>query len=186
MTVIESIGKGFKELLKESSYNKVTVSDICTRAGVSRKTFYANYSDKQDVVERLFYNEILKPLMDLQDLLPIRTLKSAPLLLYERLYQSIYDDRIYYENLIKDNGHHNFVEIVTAQITTMNLAILKDYKLAQVEREHMAYFFAAAQAMLMVKWIKDKMTLTPHQMAVFFNKWTTRSWEAVFPGKREF
>jgi len=186
MTAANSIGQSFKELLKTKPLGSITVSDICEHANVSRKTFYANYTDKRDVVEHLFYQEALKPLDDLQHLLPVGELKSSPVLLTERMYQSIFDDRVYYENLVKDNGHHTFIEIATKQITHMNMAILKDYHVPPVEREYMAYFFAAAQAMLLTKWIVDKMTIPPHQMAVFFSKWSTHSWEAVYPFKRDF
>ncbi|WP_214317848.1 TetR/AcrR family transcriptional regulator [Nonomuraea sediminis] len=38
------------ELLLEKGYDKVTVTDIIERADVGRSTFYANFTDKQDVL----------------------------------------------------------------------------------------------------------------------------------------
>ena len=37
-------------LMDEKPYNKITVSDICERAGIARPTFYRNYSDISEVV----------------------------------------------------------------------------------------------------------------------------------------
>ena len=37
-------------LMDEKPYDKITVSDICEKAGVARPTFYRNYEDKDDVI----------------------------------------------------------------------------------------------------------------------------------------
>jgi AcrR family transcriptional regulator len=37
-------------LMDEKPYNKITVSDICEKAGIARPTFYRNFSDKDDVI----------------------------------------------------------------------------------------------------------------------------------------
>lgn len=39
------------ELMQETPFDKVTVSDIMKKAGVSRKTFYNHYQDKIDLVQ---------------------------------------------------------------------------------------------------------------------------------------
>ena len=38
------------ELIQESSYQSVTVTDICTRARVARKTFYRSFESKEAVI----------------------------------------------------------------------------------------------------------------------------------------
>lgn len=39
------------ELMKESSFDKITVSDIVRESGITRKTFYNHYQDKIDLVQ---------------------------------------------------------------------------------------------------------------------------------------
>lgn len=39
------------ELMKESSFDRITVSDIIKQSGISRKTFYNHYQDKIDPVQ---------------------------------------------------------------------------------------------------------------------------------------
>lgn len=41
------------ELLEKTPFAQITISDICSRAGVARKTFYRNFTSKLAVVERL-------------------------------------------------------------------------------------------------------------------------------------
>lgn len=41
------------ELLTDRPFAQVTITDICERAGVARKTFYRNFTSKTSIVERL-------------------------------------------------------------------------------------------------------------------------------------
>ena len=43
----------FMSLLGEKDFQTVTVQDIAERATVNRATFYADYSDKYDLADRL-------------------------------------------------------------------------------------------------------------------------------------
>lgn len=45
------IENSFKELLIASSYKNVSVSDICKKAGISRKTFYEYFHSKETSYE---------------------------------------------------------------------------------------------------------------------------------------
>ena len=42
---IEKIEKVFLDLLQIKELDKISVSDICKKAGLNRTTFYANYTD---------------------------------------------------------------------------------------------------------------------------------------------
>ena len=37
-------------LLESKPYNKISITDICTKAGVSRETFYRHYNDKDEIL----------------------------------------------------------------------------------------------------------------------------------------
>lgn len=41
------------ELMKEKSYRKISVAEICEKAGINRSTFYRNFKDVYDMVEKL-------------------------------------------------------------------------------------------------------------------------------------
>ncbi|MDR3301969.1 MAG: TetR/AcrR family transcriptional regulator [Spirochaetaceae bacterium] len=41
-------------LMDAKPYDKITISDICAKAGIARPTFYRNYKDKDDVVFECF------------------------------------------------------------------------------------------------------------------------------------
>ena len=47
------IRTAFYELLKETGYDKVTVTAVCDRAEINRATFYKHYLDIPDLVDKL-------------------------------------------------------------------------------------------------------------------------------------
>ncbi|MCL1928091.1 MAG: TetR/AcrR family transcriptional regulator [Treponema sp.] len=53
-------------LMDENSYDKITVSDICEKAGVARPTFYRNYNDKDDVVFEYLMNSFGTELLNME------------------------------------------------------------------------------------------------------------------------
>lgn len=46
----QSIQNAMVELLQEKQFDQITVSDICSRAEISRSGFYLHYMDKYDLV----------------------------------------------------------------------------------------------------------------------------------------
>jgi AcrR family transcriptional regulator len=44
----------FALLMDAKPYSKITISDICEKAGIARPTFYRNYNDKDDIVFECF------------------------------------------------------------------------------------------------------------------------------------
>ena len=47
------IRSAFLEMLREKSYEKITVTDIVNRADINRSTFYAHYPDVRGLVEEI-------------------------------------------------------------------------------------------------------------------------------------
>lgn len=49
----KAIMQAFIELLKEKSFEKITIQDILDKTPVTRATFYAHYHDKFEIAERM-------------------------------------------------------------------------------------------------------------------------------------
>ena len=55
-----ALSGALKELLEEQSFEKISVSDICERCGMNRKSFYYHFKDKYDLVNWIFDTEFVE------------------------------------------------------------------------------------------------------------------------------
>lgn len=62
------IRQAFYELLKEKSFEKITVTDIVKRADINRSTFYAHYPDVRGLVEELRNEAVDRSVALVQDM----------------------------------------------------------------------------------------------------------------------
>lgn len=46
------------ELIKKNGYDNVTISEICTHAGVAKGTFYVHYNSKEDIIKESYYSDM--------------------------------------------------------------------------------------------------------------------------------
>lgn len=53
----KALSFSLKELLKEKTISKITINDICEKAGVRRQTFYYHFADLPELVEWTCYTE---------------------------------------------------------------------------------------------------------------------------------
>ena len=60
MRTQNEIGNALLLLIKEREYNQITITDICKRADIVRKTFYNNFDSKDDVMNFLINNIFLE------------------------------------------------------------------------------------------------------------------------------
>ena len=60
LTTKKVIAYEFKDLLKEKSFNKITVNDIAKKCNINRQTFYYHFQDIQDLVEWICVEETNK------------------------------------------------------------------------------------------------------------------------------
>lgn len=50
--VLESMTEALLQLMEIQSFDNITVSELCKKAGVGRVSFYRNFSSKQDILTR--------------------------------------------------------------------------------------------------------------------------------------
>ncbi|MGL4547948.1 TetR family transcriptional regulator [Eubacterium aggregans] len=63
-TTKKEIAKGFKKLMLEKRFDKITISDIAASCGINRQTFYYHFLDKYDLLDCIYYNEAIHYMVD--------------------------------------------------------------------------------------------------------------------------
>ncbi|SHN58583.1 TetR/AcrR family transcriptional regulator [Desulfitobacterium chlororespirans] len=180
MTTYDMIKESLKSLLKTTPLKNISVEDICRNAYVSRKTFYTYFTNKFDLIDKMFQDDVIASMNELRELLPRSNFDSSAVIILERFYQSFYSEKDFYTCIVRGKGQYWFRDRLVMHITNVNKEITQRYAkiLPPVEIEYMSYFFAASQAMLLYKWLQEGCErLTPRQMAEYYIKWAMRNWD---------
>ncbi|MDR3053340.1 MAG: TetR/AcrR family transcriptional regulator [Coriobacteriales bacterium] len=169
---VDAIKASFRELLKTTTFDKISISDICKRAEVSRKSFYKHFASKEDIIEAQIHEDMVQPTKDLRKLLPLEQIKSSPLLATEQFHVRIYNNRDFYQNLLEHFGKAPLVEIITRQITNLNQEIFSTYGFEEDELRFMCHYLGAVQAMMISWWLEGNLDIEAKQFAGLMNDWS--------------
>lgn len=186
-TVCQSIEEAFKELLKEKPYKSITVSEICKRSNVSRKTFYVSFCNKEAIVQDLFNKHIIQPINSIHQILSEEDVVNMSYTFVVRMYESLYKEREYYTNLVKPirGSDDTFIRVATWEIYDFNLGHISEWAHFPNEWsvDYVAYFFAASQAMFIQKWVSEGMVIPPKELGALYNQMTMPFWKSIYHSK---
>lgn len=160
----------FRSLVMNKDFEKLTVAEISEAAGVSRKTFYQHFQDKNDIVEQIVLTNILSPMSDLRKLYMNHDLPSGMVL--EWLYQQFFDDREFYIQISEFTGQNSFQQLILQETSVIIAKKVASLEMSDIDKEYMIYFYASSHTMLLLKWIRDGMKLAPKQIAGYYEQWT--------------
>ena len=105
-----ALSGALKELLEEQSFEKISVSDICERCGMNRKSFYYHFKDKYDLVNWIFDTEFVE--LNQVNTLYIQDENYS----FDDRWKNIeitctyfYENRTFYRRVLKVDGQNSFV-----------------------------------------------------------------------------
>lgn len=177
----DAIQRTFRELLKEKPYSKITVTEICRASHLSRKTFYSNFQDKEDIAESIFEDGVIAPIRTMNEMFTIEQRSSLSDMIMESIYEAVAEDGGYYRDLVEPmkGTDDTFIRIATRSLERLNNEILDSIAdLDEREQEYTSYFFAASQAMLIQKWIFDGMPFAPKELFELYKKMMSSYWHS--------
>ncbi len=103
------IRQAFVELLQDKDLEKITVTDIITRADINRGTFYAHYQDVRAVIEQI-ENEIIGKMLEFLGEFRHKNFFQNPLPLLLKVSRYIEADQDFFRVLINSKGATPFLE----------------------------------------------------------------------------
>lgn len=153
------------DLLKEKPFEYITISEICTKAGVNRSTFYLHYENIGDLL-----NEITRYLLDgflsyfsvdekaiahkfdeceLEDLIFICNKYLSPYLTY------IKDNKEVFSTALKHHSTFGFDDVHKDMFEHVYNPILDRFNYPKENRKYaMAYYLNGLNAII-TEWLKD-------------------------------
>ena len=104
-----ALSKALKELLEGHSFEKISVSDICDKCNMNRKSFYYHFKDKYDLANWIFDTEFIALTRENS----LNVLNPSPVFedRWHGLWvicQYFYENRNFYRKLLLVEGQNSF------------------------------------------------------------------------------
>lgn len=160
----KAIAAGMKELTKKKSFDKITVSDIAEICGLNRQTFYYHFQDKFDLVNWIYYNEIISTVVD--DL----TYENCMEKVFQMLTKMKTDDYFYMSTLkasVKNEFEECLFKIVSELFSDIIEEIASDANAIMEDDEirFIADFYAFGMTGMIISWASGGMKKSPEYIA---------------------
>lgn len=166
----QMIGNALVELMLEKSFDAITVQEILDRANVGRSTFYAHYTDKEDLLSEQIANII-------QQLDAYTAQNGQPhggILPSLALFRHVQEQHRLLHAFLGSDGlerhRRGFLRQVSALVEQNIRALVGEQVTFTVPVPLIADFVVSTFLMLLHWWFDNGMRQTPEQMDTYFQK----------------
>lgn len=144
----EWIFEALMKLMKKNAFKDISISDITSKAGVARLTFYRNYSSKEDIIiheGRKIYDKLMKDLNEtvFEDNIIYNSIRKIILVFND--YADLF------KLLLRDNLDYLIMQSFEIEISN----ILKNIFGVDNTDKYKVKFYEGALFAIAVEWIKN-------------------------------
>ena len=152
------IRQAFMELLKEKSFEKITVTDIVKRADINRSTFYAHYPDVLGLIEEI-QTEVLDYTQKMLEEMTFKNFMENPKPLLKEIVKMAEENNELYRLLSNSNIAVNQLTtikqiLIERTIKTIEIPVLKQ---GSFEMEFTVRFFMGGVIDIYLQWINGEL-----------------------------
>lgn len=153
----EIFAKTLKNLMKDHSLAKISVKDITEHCGLSRNSFYYHFKDKYELINWIFYEDMLRNANSFDD--PLKLADS-----FINICKCVSQNRMFYLACFQYVGQNSLFETIHelyCELWKMNLNIRyaeTGIQLPENEIELMAKLNAYALVGIISEWVKGGMS----------------------------
>jgi probable dihydroxyacetone kinase regulator len=158
----KAIAEGMKELTKTKSFDKITVSDITKACGLNRQTFYYHFQDKFELINWIYYNDIISIFID-----NLTYENSIDKVL--QMLKKMKTEEYFYRNTLKASIKNEFEEYLNKVVTELFCDIIgriaKNSTMGENEIRFIAEFYSYGMTGTIVSWALHGMKETPENIS---------------------
>ncbi|MBQ3519217.1 MAG: TetR/AcrR family transcriptional regulator [Clostridia bacterium] len=160
------IKNAYVALLNEKDVNKITVTDIIGRAGISRGTFYAHYADVRDLYARL-EQDAIRTILTVIEETGIFNFYENPLPTLESNLRILERNKEYYRLLLTSCVGCSFVQKLSDDFATRFVPLFMERFSninAEVFRSYISFASSGVRGMIF-RWLDGTLKLSAPQCA---------------------
>lgn len=156
MITKDALGKALKVLLEKKPLSKIFVKDITEYCNISRNTFYYHFKDKYELINWIFYTDMLENVNSFND--PSKLTNS-----FVNVCKCLYANRKFYLACFQYIGQNSLYEYLNEfyyELWRINIDVRyteSGFKLTETELHLMAKMKAHSLVGIISDWVKDGM-----------------------------
>jgi len=169
--VKSNISNSLLDLMHTKNFSDITITDIVTKAGVARASYYRNYDSKETIIREVIY-EIIQTCKNSVLKFPRQ---DGPIKGISQLLNSVAE----YNDIIKTIFHAGLSGLFLESITEFLKSTAPEKHLDDGD-QWVVYAFAGALFNIINKWVQDDMKQSPEEIAgAFFKTWQNHNKESA-------
>lgn len=161
----EKIEKTFLQLIQTKDVENISVSDICKKANLNRSTFYANYLDIYDLVEKVR----VRMINEYASIFTNDNEAGHNPNSYLKMFNHIKENQIFYKTYFKLKFD------VTSEITYFDKELAERFYNNKYIDYHCEFFKAGITAIIKM-WLNNNCKETPEEMVeILISEYSTKT-----------
>jgi AcrR family transcriptional regulator len=152
------------ELMEKTQYDKISVSEICRKAEVDRRTFYRNYDSKNDVLEqyiRFLREEYIKM---------YTTIDNPGKYTAAKIFFEFWSQHLYFIRNMKKSGLSDFIFQQFTKFTKEHTEFLIGDNVRRLPIEYVLAYRIGGFWNVMLTWATSDVMLSPDEMAAVISQ----------------
>ncbi len=115
----ELIADSLSQLLRERSFDRLTVTEIAANCGIAKRTFYYYFKDKYELALWLYIHQLDKFYKEKREIVTFQSYLT-------RCVEAIWERREIFENILSYVGQNNFRRSVYAPLVERFLKLIAE------------------------------------------------------------
>lgn len=156
----EKIEKAFLEFIQTKDIEDISVTDICKSTGLNRSTFYANYVDIYDLIDKI-KDKMINDFFNVYKEEAINKVHSYDFL---KLFQHIKDNQLFYKTYFKLNMD------LSSSVEFIDEGEVNRFDRSVKDIDYHVTFFKAGLNAIIKKWLDNDCDKSPEEIQNIIKK----------------
>ena len=169
-------------LQKTKKFSEINISEVIKKAGISRATFYRNFSSKEDIIKIKVTSLFTEFYLDMIDYYK-QNVPEDELFLIQSFFKKIDEEQELVSLIIDANLEYSMIEGIHQIITTHNKMFYPIVETKKATGDYTMDIVASSAWTILSRWHKTGKQETPQQLAKIYMSAFKNVYLALFDDK---